>query len=530
MKNTAIYTLSLAVLAIAAMATSCSSDNIATDGAGKGDNEKTKTFELTAGTPTTRVGMIKNDDGETVSFYWHPADELFVQMKKDGFYSGARFGTSADRGQTSATFTYEGTDDIELGDYALYPYGIYPNGDFSEDIYYAHEFTSATTVSFKLPRNRRYGTVDSKIFPTTDGGNTEYRDHSVDIPMAGKIENGNVEFKHIGGVAVIRIDKMLSASGKVTITANEQLSGVFDCDLSAATPVIKTTAGTSDNNTVVFRFDNAVVGKPGVFYLPLATGDYTGVKIKLTSISESDDYSDQTIDYKNLRIRRAYITAVHLYNVDGKLQKYLKDSDGYYIVNGYKFVDLGLPSGTLWATMNLGAKTAADGGNFYAWGETNPKTSFSWDNYKYYTDNSITRNNSTDNLTILEPEDDAATENWGADCHMPTCAQQEELSKNCNAYWETQTNSEGVSVNVLKMVSKNDENKFIYLPATGYYTDNGMLGKNALGKYWSSSLYTTNLSETKYQYGYGFHVSSNGINSTDHTYRYYGHMIRPVAE
>ncbi len=530
MKKTAIYTLSLAVLAIAQTVTSCNSDSVATDGAGKGDDVKAKTFELTASTPTTRVGMIKDSDNKTVSFYWHPADELFVQMKKDGSYSGARFGTSADCGQTSATFTYEGTDDIELGDYALYPYGIYPNGDFSDDIYYAHNFTSATTVSFQLPKNRRYGTVDSKIFPTTNGESTEYRDHSVDIPMAGKIENGNVEFKHIGGVAVIRIDKMLTASGKVTVTANEQLSGFFDCDLSAETPVIKTTTGTENNNTVVFRFYNAEVGKPGVFYLPLATGDYTGVKIELTSISENDEYSYQTVEYRTLRIRRANITAVHLYNVDGTLQKYLKDSDGYCIVNGHKFVDLGLPSGTLWATMNIGATTTADGGNFYAWGETTPKTSFSWGNYKYGTANEQTRYNSTDNLTTLEPEDDAATVNWGADCHMPTCAQQEELDKNCDTYWETQTNSEGVSVHVIKMVSKKDESKFIYLPATGYYTEQGILGKDALGKYWSSSLYNSNLSETKYQYSYGILVSSDRTSPTDHSDRFHGHMIRPVAE
>ena len=95
------------------------------------------------------------------------------------------------------------------------------------------------------------------------------------------------------------------------------------------------------------------------------------------------------------------------------------------------YVDLGLPSGVLWATYNVGAEYPEAYGNHFAWGETQPKDTYNWNNYQYCngSNNTLTKycNNSsygfngfTDNLTMLLPEDDAATANWGADWRMPT--------------------------------------------------------------------------------------------------------------
>ena len=105
----------------------------------------------------------------------------------------------------------------------------------------------------------------------------------------------------------------------------------------------------------------------------------------------------------------------------------------------HEWVDLGLPSGTLWATCNVGANSPEEYGDYFAWGETigynSGKTNFSWETYKYYntTWGTVTKyctnfNNGTiDNRTELEPEDDAATVNWGADWQMPSADQMDEL-------------------------------------------------------------------------------------------------------
>ena len=97
----------------------------------------------------------------------------------------------------------------------------------------------------------------------------------------------------------------------------------------------------------------------------------------------------------------------------------------------YDYVDLGLPSGILWATCNVGATVPEDYGDYFAWGETESKTNYGWNTYqycmgnlslltKYCNNSSYGYNGFTDNLTILEPSDDATTVNLGADWRMPT--------------------------------------------------------------------------------------------------------------
>lgn len=109
-------------------------------------------------------------------------------------------------------------------------------------------------------------------------------------------------------------------------------------------------------------------------------------------------------------------------------------------VDGHECVDLGLPSGTLWATCNIGADSPYDYGDYYAWGETNPKKEFLWTNYKYcdgkrYTINKY--NNDTtfgpviDTLTRLSSEDDVVTRKWGSNWCMPTNSQIRELVDCC---------------------------------------------------------------------------------------------------
>lgn len=157
-------------------------------------------------------------------------------------------------------------------------------------------------------------------------------------------------------------------------------------------------------------------------------------------------------------------------------------------LNEHDWVDLGLPSGTLWATCNVGASRPNDYGNYYAWGETNPKRDYSWETYKfssnseesmtkYCTDASWSYYGTTDNIRVLQSQDDAATVNWGAGWRTPTKNQWEELGIYCEWKW---------IINGYKVIGDNGNS--IFLPSAGYYLDYDSNQSGKWGNYWSSSL------------------------------------------
>ena len=202
---------------------------------------------------------------------------------------------------------------------------------------------------------------------------------------------------------------------------------------------------------------------------------------------------------------------------------------GIYRINGHRFVDLGLPSGLLWAETNIGAESAADDGNYYAWGETETKSSYTWDTYEHSTSTKeMTRYNATDGTTVLEKEDDAAYVNWGAFCRMPTNDELAELcnSGNCTWTWTTQTNSSGTEVSGYKVTSVKNENS-IFLPASGYLNGIKVESSGSYGFYWISSLYTGG---SNFDNACDLMFTSSRPGSTGCTSRYYGFPIRPVAE
>ena len=163
-------------------------------------------------------------------------------------------------------------------------------------------------------------------------------------------------------------------------------------------------------------------------------------------------------------------------------------------LNGHDYVDLGLPSGTLWATCNVGADTPEGVGNYFAWGEIVPKDSYDWESYKYgdvvnqsfemtkyCTDSCWGLNGFVDGLTVLEPADDAATANWGADWRMPTKEEWEELYQNTTCTLAVQNGAKG-------RVITGCNGKCIFLPFTGFRLNEAFIGPS-LGIYWSSSLH-----------------------------------------
>lgn len=128
-------------------------------------------------------------------------------------------------------------------------------------------------------------------------------------------------------------------------------------------------------------------------------------------------------------------------------------------------VDLGLPSHTLWAATNIGATTPEGFGDYFAWGEVETQASgrYWWNSYKWGTENSLTKYNSTDGLTRLLPEDDAATVNWKNSWRIPTKTEFDELINTTYTTldWTTQNGVSG-----MKITSKVN-GKSIFLPAAG---------------------------------------------------------------
>lgn len=165
--------------------------------------------------------------------------------------------------------------------------------------------------------------------------------------------------------------------------------------------------------------------------------------------------------------------------------------------NGHEYVDLGLPSGTKWATMNVGATSETDYGLYFAWGETTGYTAsqvgtdknFSWSDYALTEDNgsTMTKYNATDGKTVLDLEDDAVAANWGGSWKMPTEAQFQELlnTANCTNAWTTNYQGSGVKGRLFTSVTNGNT---LFIPAAGVAGDGSVYLVGNDGFVWSSSL------------------------------------------
>ena len=175
-------------------------------------------------------------------------------------------------------------------------------------------------------------------------------------------------------------------------------------------------------------------------------------------------------------------------------------------LNGYGYVDLGLPSGTKWATCNVGASTPTAYGDYFAWGETTTKTTYNSSTYTY-----------SDNPTTLPSSADAATANWGAGWRMPTQTEMQELINNCTVTWTTQNGVNG------RLFTGSNGNS-IFLPAAGDRGDCGLYGAGSYGYYWSSSLLTGYAVDAWYLY---FNSGGCYVNNSN---RDYGLAVRAVCQ
>lgn len=238
-----------------------------------------------------------------------------------------------------------------------------------------------------------------------------------------------------------------------------------------------------------------------------------------------DELNEQTTYYYRAYVKdyrttyyggtKSFTTATHTFNS-----------------NGHEYVDLGLPSGTMWATMNVGASKPEEIGDFYAWGETTTKTSFTTDNYQWQglsIDELISRgvvsekpNGSYYNGTayvdyILTASYDVATKKWGGDWRMPTGLEILELEEYTNITKSTQNGVDGF------LLTSTKNRNSIFLPATNSYSDYYTFKSwgSELNPYYNSRAASISIS-----------TYSSGMNNIyyPHNERYSGLTVRPVIK
>lgn len=300
-------------------------------------------------------------------------------------------------------------------------------------------------------------------------------------------------------ITVTTVDGGKTATCAVTVTA-------------AGTPAVAVSGVTLDKTTLILT-----VGRTETLVATVAPDDATDKSVTWASDDETIATVDNTGKVTALAAGTAIITVT---TVDGgktaTCDVTVTAAGGEETPEDY--VDLGLPSGLKWAKCNLGATKPSDYGDFYAWGETEPKDRYGWDNYKWGPRNAATKYNATDGKSVLEPEDDAATAKLGAPWRMPTKDEIIELLTKCNWIWTTQDSKNGYEV-----IGPNGNSFF--LPAGGLQDNGGLYGNFQIGTagyYWSSTLSPT-LNDRSWQLEF-----ESGAHNCYGDLRNIGMRIRPV--
>ena len=347
---------------------------------------------------------------------------------------------------------------------AIYPADIVGNVDIS----------SSNTISVTLPREQQYE-MDSR------------GDQKVKVPMGAYSSIERLTVHNLCSLINVVVTNRTGSDfylERITVeTGSAYLSGLGSATVAGrSSDAVELMASSASHEvSLVFPTGNRpTIGRGDrdtyVYYIIAPEFEEDNVSITLTS----DNGQSATFEKRaSLRHNRMALVSLTVERWDEEPPS----SDDW--------VDLGLPSGLLWATRNVGATSPEDYGDYFAWGETTPKSSYAWTTYiycngannqltKYCNNSSYGYNGFTDNLTILQPGDDAATANYGG--RTPTYAEWQELINNTTAQWITRNGVNG------RLFTSSNGNS-LFLPAAGYRWGSTLHNSNR-GYYWSSSLYT----------------------------------------
>ena len=457
---------------------SCSEED-AINGRGSTEDLQTMTFTASySGEQPTRATL--NGTSET----FDAGDAISIFSARN---ANVKFVTTS--GGKSVTFTGNALSDNRY--YAVYPY------------------TNTLTLSADG------STISGATIPTTQWnscwaeGNKSGWDTSAPLAYAVASTNNSLVFTNTCAILKITISAY-DNDVAITIGADQMLAG--PCTITNGVLTIDAAKG---SNVVTVGNDNYKVKGGSIVYVAIAPGTYTNFYVSAHNGSKENRKNKANITFAPNVIHNLGSFAIESVPIHGN----------------HDYVDLGLPSGTLWATCNVGANSPEEYGDYFAWGETETKDVYDWSTYKWCngTSTSLTKycTNSdygiVDNKSVLDLEDDAAYVNWGADWRMPTIDELSELEDTsyCSWTWITLNGVFG-----FKVTSKSNGN-YIFLPATDHY-DGTSITLGEYGAYLSASSETATRNYRAQILSFGSKGSDTGLSGWSETNRCLGYTIRPV--
>lgn len=348
---------------------------------------------------------------------------------------------------------------------------------------------------------------------------------AIPVNYTGQTQNGNNTTSHLGAYDFLACAASTpNANGEISLQM-KHLGAILRLQLTMPKADSYEKVVLESKGTYCFvekgRFD-LTSATPAVS--PTAISDsYT---INLTNVSTTKNNETITVYAMAAPAKTGNMT-VTVYSTDG-WSKYSANVDSKEFVAGgactitanltladHEYVDLDLPSGTLWATCNVGADKPEEFGYYYAWGETSTKNSYSSSNYNWYigSDESFGKYGDYANLDL---SDDAAYVNWGSNWRMPNDYDFRELINTHNTETEKVTQNGVIG---LKITSKSN-GKSIFLPLAGYINGSTLNAAGTIAYYWSSETYD----EGSVCY---LHIQGGNVTVSSCS-RYMGQSIRPV--
>ena len=483
-----LFFVSIAVLGLAA----CSSEmDVAGDAIGdvKRVSMNVADFEWADG-EQTRTTAVNN--GGSISFRWSAKDTVGIFPDK-----GDQVSFPIEEGAGTGTAVFNG------GGWALKSQSTYV-------AYYPYNYDNRTGEAIPMTYEGQTQVGNDNLDNLTK---CDYIVSSISTPSNGE---ASFQFKHMGALArfVLTVPEDATFT-EFILSSDEEIFPVSQTMNVRTNPVAITNKKMSKTISMSLSGISASAGSTVTLYMLLPAVNLNAKNLTATLVESYYKKYSTTITGKNYESGKAYSHSATLEKATSL----------------HEYVDLGLDSGTLWATCNIGAENPEDYGDYFAWGETtgynNGKTTFDWSTYtlcngsyntmkKYCTSSS---HGTVDNKTELDPEDDAAYINWGSEWRMPTRAQLNELRNTSYTTW-TWTTMNGKSGYIVS--KKTDDSVYIFLPAAGCCNDSSFGGAGSYGSYWSRSLYTGDSYDADYLYFYSGYISAYGSN------RFYGRSVRPV--
>ena len=499
--------------------------------------------EQTAGDPLAEASALDSPEitatiaaGETrtcvdadLNVLWEAGDEIttFLKTKENRHYAYAGEG-----GEASGKFDAVEGVSHHYFDAVAYNYGVYP---YDAEAKIDKEGTVTVTVPAVQPYK------EDSFAP---GMNV----------MTAASEDRTLAFKNVCGYLTVKLyGEGVKVNGiMLRGNAGEALAGAGTVKVSPTEAPVLTLGGEAATEIKLEADEAVALGataeKATEFWFVVAPGLLSqGITVVVTG--EDGEVLLEQATQKEVEIVRSEV--YRMAAVEVKAEEPEPEPE----IAGHVYVEMG--DGLKWATMNVGATKPEEYGDYFAWGETEPKEDYSWATYKHVIEggtewkdiNKYTIDDGQtdgywymlqvdketgdskyvfwgDKKTQLEAADEAASANWGATWRMPTDAEWTALRDEANFKWDWTDDYEGTGVAGRIVTSKVSgyEGNTIFLPAAGYRYGTSLYNAGSLGYYWSSSLSESYSDKARYvlfdsSYVYR-HLSS----------RCYGLSVRPVSE